>query len=129
MQRYVHILRALQQATPKDRKRILKNTPKGFIQAIIKLSRHFLKGKTKLSPAVYRIVYKKRAQLRKLATCKGKSGLCKARKELNQRGGIFPLIPLLAAAAPFIGKALLGIGASAAASVAGSAISKAINKR
>ena len=88
-----------------------------MIRTMIRASRHLLKRKVKTTPANMR-------KLRRLATC----GNCRKGRAFVQRGGILPIIPLLAAAAPFIGKALLGVGASAAASAAGSAIHKAINK-
>lgn len=125
MVNYAHFRRVYERANPRERKRLLKKAPKKFIHTFVRAAQCLLSGKIHLTPSTYSRIYKKRALIRKLAACKGRQGVCKARNTLIQHGGF---LPILLAAAPFIGKALLGLGASVAASAAGSAIRKAINK-
>jgi hypothetical protein len=68
-------------------------------------------------------------RLKRLAACQGQGEVTRGRRVVKQTGGLLPFLPLLLAAGPLIGKALLGVGASAAASAVGSSIAKAINKR
>ena len=109
------------QAKRKQRKRRRKQR-RGFsdrvIRGMILTSRRLLNQGRSLSPS-------KRAKLKQLSDCKN----CRQARRVIQRGGLLPILPLIAAAAPFIGKALLGVGAAAAGTAISSAVRKAINKK
>lgn len=121
------VLRALGRAkTSREQRAILRKAPDSFIRKLVTLSRRILLTKRrKFTSSTYKKLYRKRKQLHRLACCTGPKGVTKARRQLNQRGGLLPLLPLLAGILPVLGKAALG----AAAGVAGTQIAKAINKK
>lgn len=97
--KYRTLLQAVNEADNKTRIAIVRHGPPDFIKALIEIALNFLKGNIRLSHSSVNALRKNKTKLRQLAACRGKKGICTARKKLIQKGGFLPLIPLIALAA------------------------------
>jgi len=128
VRKYFTLLQAVRVADPKTRVAIVRHAPDEFVKTLIEIVLNFLKGNLRVSNAVKGRLRKRKTQLRRIATYKGKIGVQKARKDLVQRGGLPFLIPLIAGLAALGGVGGgVGIAAAAAPSIARNAARSATN--
>ena len=92
---------ALTEASPKYRKKMIREAPKGVVDCISECCHNVLKGNVQLSDAQKRHLHSRRQQLRQLAD--KKVSVCKKKIILNQKGGFLPLMFL----APLLAKTIL----------------------
>ena len=92
---------ALTEASPKYRKKMIREAPKGVVDCISECCHNVLKGNVRLSDAQKRHLHSRRQQLRQLAD--KKVSVCKKKIILNQKGGFLPLMFL----APLLAKTIL----------------------
>lgn len=114
-----NMLATLAESDPKLRKLILMNCSPDVIKTLTEIAFNAVRGNIKLlTPEIISELGKHKHTLRKLSRCiycssKSNSGrhhadTKKARNILSQRGGFFPLIPLLTMLAPIAAKAAVG---------------------
>lgn len=126
----LRLLKQLCLVSPTHQQHFLKKASPTFLRYLLSQVRRGYRKRTKLSPIAQANLHKYRPYLKRLLHYRASGNLGAARKVINQKGGIFPaLIPLIAAAIPTLAKAAVGIGASAAGAAAASAIRKAIQKK
>jgi len=86
---------------PEVRSKILSRAPDKLVKCICNAALNVERGDIKLTPAQKKAFSKHRVQIAKLTNLK--YSIPAKRKILLQKGGLFPLIPLLLSAASVIG--------------------------
>ena len=97
--RNLHLLNRLQNATPTERKNIIKNAPIDFILSLCEIAYNVLKGRIPLVPKLYKKFKSKKKWLKAVAKKAG-SHTMKRKRMLCQRGGFLPA--LINVAIPFL---------------------------
>ena len=87
-----HVVKRLQQSSPRSRIKILKSCPDSVIQCLCELCNQFLQGKVGVGNM--RDFVKHKLQLRRLSSLRHSPN--RARRYITQRGGAKPLMRLIA---------------------------------
>lgn len=125
---YRKFVNRLRRLKPAKRVQLIRQAPPEIINAIIIACLSYVRGNLRVSKELRQKLNKKKNRVIAIARCRWHPQGDKIARHLllAQRGG---LLPLILAALPLLGKALLTAGTSIAAGAAGSAIHKAINKQ
>lgn len=93
VQKHRAVLQVLQNAKPSLRKAIIQASDKDLVYSLCEIADNLLRGNIPLTDTQKSKLQRYRTHIRKLAQ---KGGTIKSKKALlTQRGGAFPLIPLL----------------------------------
>ena len=110
-----HMFSVLSESNPKLRKLILLNCPPNPVNTLSEIAYNTVNGNIKLGKDQVDELRKHKKTIRCLAKCcyttrngKHKVDTNRARKILSQRGGLLPLLPLLALIGPIAAKAAVG---------------------
>lgn len=116
LRRHLTILKVLAASKPSHRRQLLSELDCRDIQALSEICLNLLKGNIPLTPALYDSLKKHKRTIRYIANKSQHKCVNRLRRYItNQRGGLFPILPLILPAV-----------ASLVASVSGRAISKAL---
>lgn len=112
VRKHATVLAALGKLNRKQAKAVIKDAPSDLIHCLCEICHNLLKGNIVLTPCQLQKAKKHKRVIRALA--KRNESVTKKKKILNQKGGIFPILPLLL---------------PALASAVGGIVGKAIGKR